>query len=272
MDDYDTDNDQDDHDICMNEDPEVKEEAEDHEIGHVEEELVIIPVQEKWSKNVKGFSDKRGLKVIHFADCSEGVLCELCSKQLPSAAALEKHRKAKHSDISFACEECGKQTATIKDLRNHQRSHKICFCYKCGKNVSVQNFTRHLQNCKGEVEKEQCDKCDYSTTDSLKMNRHKHRKHPVPVPKPVREAPKCQYCGNTFTRKYYRDLHERNNCKKRKMQMGELSPLSREEAMQWHSSTNMTKKDFNIIMDLVCAKWGDAFVDNGAKVKCFSFY
>ena len=92
-------------------------------------------------------------------------------------------------------------------------------------------------------------------TDSLKMNRHKHRKHPVPVPKPAREAPKCQYCGNTFTRKYYRDLHEHNNCKKRKMQMGELSPLTREEAMQWHSSTNMTKKDFNIIMDLICEKF-----------------
>ena len=77
----DTDNDQGDKDI---EDMEVKEEVLDYEIGHVEEELVIIPVQENRSKNVKGFSDKRGIKVIHFADCPEGVLCELCSKQLPS--------------------------------------------------------------------------------------------------------------------------------------------------------------------------------------------
>ena len=65
---------------------EVKEEVLDYEIGHVEEELVIIPVQENRSKNVKGFSDKRGIKVIHFADCPEGVLCELCSKQLRSRA------------------------------------------------------------------------------------------------------------------------------------------------------------------------------------------
>ena len=46
----DTDNDQSDKDI---EDMEVKEEVLDYEIGHVEEELVIIPVQENRSKNVK---------------------------------------------------------------------------------------------------------------------------------------------------------------------------------------------------------------------------
>ena len=35
------------------------------------------------------------------------------------------------------------------------------------------------------------------------MNKHKHREHPVP--KPVKEVPKpkCQYCGNKFTRKYH---------------------------------------------------------------------
>ena len=55
----DTDNDQGDKDI---EDMEVKEEVLDYEIGHVEEELVIIPVQENWSKNVKGFSDKEAYR------------------------------------------------------------------------------------------------------------------------------------------------------------------------------------------------------------------
>ena len=89
---------------------------------------------------MKGFSDKRGLQVIHFVDCPEGVLCELCSKQLPSHAALEKHRKAKHSDISFACEECGKQFKTVKNLLDHQRSHKTCVCYKCGKCISAINY------------------------------------------------------------------------------------------------------------------------------------
>ena len=133
----DTDNDQGDKDF---KDMEVKEEVLDHEIGQVEEELVIIPVQENRSKNVKGFSDKRGLQVIHFVDCPEGVLCELCSKQLPSHAALEKHRKAKHSDISFACEECGKQFKTVKNLLDHQRSHKTCVCYKCGKCISAINY------------------------------------------------------------------------------------------------------------------------------------
>ena len=64
-------------------------------------------------------------------------LCELCSKQLPSHAALEKHRKAKHSDISFACEECGKQFKTVKNLLDHQRSHKTCVCYKCGKSKCI---------------------------------------------------------------------------------------------------------------------------------------
>ena len=86
----DTDNDQGDKDL---EDAEVREEVVDHEIVQVEEELV----QESWSK-MKGFSNKRDLQVTHFVDCLEWVLCELCSKQLPSHPAMEKHRKAKHSD------------------------------------------------------------------------------------------------------------------------------------------------------------------------------
>ena len=66
----------------------MKEEAVDHEIGQVEEELVIIPLQENQSKNVKGFSDKRGLQAIHFADCSERVLCELCFKQTTTRSEI----------------------------------------------------------------------------------------------------------------------------------------------------------------------------------------
>ena len=36
--------------------------------------------------------------------------------------------------------ECGKQFKTVKNLLDHQRSHKTCVCYKCGKCISAINY------------------------------------------------------------------------------------------------------------------------------------
>ena len=133
----------------------------------------------------------------------------------------------------------------LKKLLDHQRCHRKIICHLCSKTISIQHIEKHLKICSGNKEKIDCDRCEYSATTALKMNKHKLRCHSVP---------KCKYCGKTFSRKWDCERHEKNSCKVRKVQSGDDSrkPLSREEAISWHSSTNITNQDFNVILSKIC--------------------
>ena len=85
---------------------------------------------------------------------------------------------------------------------------------------------------------------------------------------PSKPKPKCQYCGNTFNRRYARDRHESKYCKVRKMQMSNLSrtPVSVEEALDLRSSMNVTNEAFDIFLKFISGKWGDESLSKGTKV------
>ena len=173
----------------------------------------------------------------------------------------------KSNTVLFTCEECGTQKDSFRKLWNHQRCHKTFKCRKCDKQISYANRGRHAKLCKGKKSSQKCDKCEYSTTSTSKMERHKQRLHPVPVQKPAKESPQCQYCGKVFMRKQHCKDHEAKYCRVRNLQLNDsLTPLTDKEAMQWHSSTNMTKKDWSIILSLMEKKWGNAIIHRGTKV------
>ena len=75
------------------------------------QELVIIPVRDKGkdAKLVKAFSTSAGVTTIQINNSkhSGAVVCEVCSLSVTSMAALERHQKAKHSNRTFCCAECG---------------------------------------------------------------------------------------------------------------------------------------------------------------------
>ena len=97
------------------------------------------------------------------------VMCELCCYILKSNACLERHRKIKHSNVLFTCEECGTQKDSFKKLWNHQQCHKTLKCRKCYKQILYANTGRHAKLCKGKKSSQKCDKCEYSTTSTSKM-------------------------------------------------------------------------------------------------------
>ena len=73
-----------------------------------DQELVIIPVTDK-GKDAKFSKASAGLTTIQINNSkhSGAVVCEKCSLLVTSMAALERHQKAKHSNWTFCCTECG---------------------------------------------------------------------------------------------------------------------------------------------------------------------
>lgn len=256
----------------MESDIELENERDPDQIKEEEEaddqELVIIPVAVK--ETCSEYSTKDGCKVIPVRKSNDSkVMCELCCDILKSSASLERHIKRRHGHVAFTCEECGKQTDSLLKLRKHQRCHRTLHCKKCDKKISTINKAKHSKLCKGKKVRSKCSMCEYSTTSTFKMEKHKHREHPMPVSKPVKEPHKCQYCDKVFSRKFARDLHEAKNCRLRNLQLDTLTPLTEEEALDWFSSTNMTKKDFDIIISKLEQKFGDNIIQRGTKVTLF---
>ena len=85
-------------------------EDDDMEVD-IDQELVIIPVRDKGkdAKLLKAYSTSAGLTTIQINNSkhSGAVVSEICSLSVTSMAALERHQKAKHSNRTFCCAECG---------------------------------------------------------------------------------------------------------------------------------------------------------------------
>ena len=134
--------------------------ADDDMEVEADHELVIIPVRDKVkdTKFLKAYSTSSGLTTIqiHKSKHSGAVVCEVCSLSVTSMAALERHQKAKHSNRTFCCSECGVSKDSPRKLIDHQMTHKTTACPKCDKIISHHNKARHIKSCQGQDPKFQC--------------------------------------------------------------------------------------------------------------------
>ena len=53
--------------------------SDNDETNEEDRELIIIPLRETYSKNVKAYSTKEGIKIIPIANRNDGKVCELCA-------------------------------------------------------------------------------------------------------------------------------------------------------------------------------------------------
>ena len=100
----------------------------------VEQEIVVIPVKD--AELFEAYSTSHGVTTIHLnnnSKPSEAVVCEICSLKVTSMAALERHQKAKHQNISFTCAECGISKDSRRKLTDHLITHKTFICPNCDK-------------------------------------------------------------------------------------------------------------------------------------------
>uniref|UniRef100_A0A8C6VMH2 Zinc finger protein 574 n=1 Tax=Naja naja TaxID=35670 RepID=A0A8C6VMH2_NAJNA len=82
---------------------------------------------------------------LHMRSHRQGAFkCPLCSKVLPSPAALEKHREEHSGESRFLCVECGLGFGTEAVLLSHRRTHSPNPLYRCTCGKTFINMTKFL--------------------------------------------------------------------------------------------------------------------------------
>ena len=191
-----------------------------------------------------------------------------------------------NNNDTFTCDECGKSKKTLKQLIGHKLSHKKITCEKCDKTISYINRLKHANRCKGILHCDEED-CNFQTKYKEIMSRHKrkHQRHLCEdcghVAKTVSKLKKhkekehiardpvvfkCNFCDYKSTHKSHRDTHTKIYCKeKRRLDGIKVSPFTQEDVVEWFSSTNCTKTDFNILLTKISEKY-PRILEQGCKV------
>ena len=113
----------------------------------VDQEIVVIPVKDE--ELLEAYSTSHGVTTTHLnnnSKPSEAVVCKICSLKVTSMAALERHQKAKHQNISFTCAECGISKDSRRKLTDHLITHKTFICPNCDKVMSLHSKSSHMIN------------------------------------------------------------------------------------------------------------------------------
>ena len=224
------------------------------------QELVIIPVRDKGkdAKLVKAFSTSAGVTTIQINNSkhSGSVVCEVCSLSVTSMAALERHQKAKHSNRTFCCSECGVSKDSPRKLIDHQMTHKTTACPKCDKIISHHNKARHIKSCQGQDPKFQCDQCGVTTKTARGLNSHKIKFHQA-LSVENKTVFDCAYCNYQSKRKWDRDRHEEKCREKARLRQNPVEPLTSAEAIDWFGDLNISKEDFQSILEKICFIFAD---------------
>ena len=72
------------------------------------------------------------------------------------------HQDNVHDERQFKCETCGKESVGLKELRNHEKTHKATSCKYCGVSIPQNSLTSHTQKCIPQITFN-CDKCRFKT-------------------------------------------------------------------------------------------------------------
>ena len=135
--------------------------------------------------------------------------CDECGKNFLSERYLKVHKQSIHAGKkNYQCEHCGREFFKITDWRTHvqnkhlgQRNHQ---CPNCGKCCSTKSgLKKHIDRAHNEVKKYQCDKCDRSFATKQELGHHILNIHQGLKPF------KCADCGKDFSRKDNHDAHVR---------------------------------------------------------------
>lgn len=103
--------------------------------------------------------------------------CELCS-YIGTKTNLERHKKNKHENSVFECDECPHQTNTTSALVRHKQVKHQGLRFQC--NLCVRHFT-NKNSLKKHMRKKhtgpvfKCDYCDHEAKTELLLQRHFNR-------------------------------------------------------------------------------------------------
>ena len=145
--------------------------------------------------------------------------CKYCAKEFKSQVSRQKHERELHVVKKEECTVCQKECLSALALRNHMKSHQIKTCDNCNKAINMNNFSRHLNACKGIIKKVspktledqklrdnkqvECPNCfkEFSWVQSLR--RHMKTCEGTKVIKKF----KCPLCPKSYTKKQSQTRH-----------------------------------------------------------------
>jgi len=107
--------------------------------------------------------------------------CDHCSYATVEKAALDKHRRYKHTnERPFMCDTCGFSTATASSMARHKRSHsqtKPHKCEICGHEYADKKRLRDHMYLHSDYKPFKCEYCSYTCRRSDNLSSHVKRQH-----------------------------------------------------------------------------------------------
>ncbi|XP_026764219.2 transcriptional repressor CTCFL-like [Galleria mellonella] len=138
--------------------------------------------------------------------------CEICGKFIRGRNAVYKHMR-RHKDEGYQCDICKKILKTKCTLRSHLVRHTGVKSYTCEKCASTFFTIAELGNHKRFTHNKdrflyKCDICEYKSTRSEVLRRHKSKHTLVNV--------SCTLCGKFFADAQKLSLHQKRHYAERK--------------------------------------------------------
>ena len=238
---------------------EIKE--EDQEQEHV----VTIPLNnnDTFTCDECGKSKETLKQLIDHKLSHKRIICEKCDKTISYINRLKHANRCKgilHCDE----EDCNFQTKYKEIMSRHKRKHQRHLCEDCGHLAkTVSKLKKHKEKFhEARDQRHLCEDCGHVAKTVSKLTKHKEKEHIARDPVVF----KCNFCDYKSTHKSHRDTHTKIYCKeKRRLDGIKVSPFTQEDVVEWFSSTNCTKTDFNILLTKISEKY-PRILEQGCKV------